>query len=257
MQQERGGFVVALIVVVLVIAVIAGGVVFYLFKQINPMVKDGIETYGSQMTGTKVEVEKVDISLAKGRGTFNGLTIANPEGFSGGKAFTLGTITLDIDVKSVTKVPIVIDEVLVDSPKVLFEVNGKLDKNIEIIQKNVERAIKQTFDTSESKAEKRFIIRKFTFRNGQIEADASAMGVKKQTVEIPPVNLTDLGGSSGATAEEIGKKVMVAFSKEVMILVTRKVLEGALKDKLQGDIQSKLEEKLGTGAKNLLKGLFK
>lgn len=102
---------------VAVVIVLAIGVAFYLtLSNIDTLVKHIIETQGSQATLTKVRVKSVHIELTKGSGTIQGLTVANPPGFSQPDAFTLGEIATRIDIDSLIHQPYVIDTIAVRAP---------------------------------------------------------------------------------------------------------------------------------------------
>ena len=89
-----------LIVAGLIIAVIAGGV-YYVLTNLDSLVKEAIEKYGSQATHTAVRVQGVNIQLKQASAAISGLTVANPKGFSSANAFSLGKIATSIDIKNV------------------------------------------------------------------------------------------------------------------------------------------------------------
>ena len=82
-----------------IIFAIAGGV-YYVLSNLDALVKEAIETHGSQATQTAVRVDKVKIDLSNGAGAITGLTIANPGGFAMPYAFSLGEIRAGIDLQS-------------------------------------------------------------------------------------------------------------------------------------------------------------
>ena len=55
---------------------------YYLLSNLDSIVKSAIEQYGSEITGTRVRVGSVKITLTEGRGTIRGLRVGNPSGFS-------------------------------------------------------------------------------------------------------------------------------------------------------------------------------
>jgi len=252
-NSTRGGFVVGLIVFIIVAALIVGGVVFFVLSRLDSIVEKGIEEQGSALTKTEVQVGAVEISLKSGRGTLTDITVGNPEGFPEGNAFSLGEIALQIDIKSLTNNPVIIEEILIRSPGVSYLVDTSMKSNIDIIKKNVEQAVGDTLRGADTKGDKKFIIRRFTFENGQVTVDATAIGRKTLSFELPSVLLTDLGGSDGASPEAIGKKVVSAFTAEI----ARAVAEKGFKALLQNKLEQGLNDKLGDKAKDVLKGLFK
>jgi hypothetical protein len=108
---------------VVVLVVIIAAALFYLWSSLDSLVAHVIEKYGSQTTQTSVRVQSVDIDLQSGAGSVNELKVGNPKGFSSPNAFTLGGITVKIDIDSITKDPIIINEITVQSPHVVYEIN--------------------------------------------------------------------------------------------------------------------------------------
>ncbi|MDH3311484.1 MAG: hypothetical protein OEM95_12535, partial [Gammaproteobacteria bacterium] len=71
--------IILIFVLVLVAAIGAG--LYYLFTNLDAIVKAAIEKAGSQTTQTAVRVDSVKIVLSEAAGTIKGLSIANPKGF--------------------------------------------------------------------------------------------------------------------------------------------------------------------------------
>jgi len=241
--------------------VIAGGIVivtiaiaaaaFYLFSNLNSLVAGAIETHGSDATDTRVGVSGVDISLRDGRGSIQGLTVASPEGFKASDAFSLGDITIDIDLKSVRENPIVIDEIRIRAPVVNAEVTKTGATNIDELRKRVQAyAAGASGDGSgDSGAEtKKFRIKKFVFEQGSVEVDATALGMKKQTITLPEIRLNDIGGKSGAAPDEIAKAILTTVAKKVTSEIAHSEVSRQVKDQLANSLNDKakgLLEKIG------------
>ena len=209
--------VIIVVVAVLVVGIIGIGV--FLYNNINPIVKSAIEKNGSAIFGTDVSVGSVDISLKSGRGTIRGVKVKNPDGFDG-NAFTLGEITVDIEVGSLNKDPIVIDEIRIAAPDVNVVLNEKGQSNIAVIKESADRYQASSAGKPAGKQdggyEKRFRVEKFSFEEGHVAADASAIGQGNIEAVLPPVRLTDVGGQTGDTPDGIGKTVSRAFLSAVM-----------------------------------------
>jgi hypothetical protein len=209
---------VIVIVVVLLLGVVGIGV--YLYNNINPIVKNAIEKNGTGILGTDVSVGSVDISLKSGRGTIRDIKVENPDGYGGGDAFTLGEITIGIQVASLNKDPIVLDEVTISAPDVNVVLNQQGQSNIATI-KTVADAYQASSpqgggNKQDSGFEKRFRIDRFVFEEGHVKADASALGRGTIETTLPPVRLNEVGGPAGDSPDGIGKTVTRAFLGQVM-----------------------------------------
>ena len=124
---------------------IAGGIlaailavsVRYLASNLDSIVKKAITTVGLEMTGVSVDVDDVAISLADGRGEIGGLEVGNPRGYNGPHAFKLGSILLALDAAADTKDVVVIQELTVEAPDIVYD-KGSNASNVEAIQNNID-----------------------------------------------------------------------------------------------------------------------
>lgn len=231
--------------VVIVLAI--GGAAYYFLTQLNAIVERQIEKIGSQITGTKVSVSSVDIKLRKGSGAINGLVAANPTGYKSDYAFRMDKILLDIDPSSVLKDPIVIDEVLIDSPLAISEFNEMAKLNILEIKNNATSGSKKQSKPStktDTKEEKpiHLRIKKLTIKGVTFAYDTGVLGGEKGSETLPAITKTNLGGTRGATPEEIGK--------DIIITLTSKIAQAAL-EKQADKYKDKLKEKAGKEANTL------
>ena len=227
----------------LALVVIALGVgIFYTMSNLDRLVAEAIEKHGSEVTQTRVGVGGVDISVREGRGSIQGLTVANPDGFEGGNAFSLGDITLDIDLASVRKDPIVIDEILIRAPQVsaVFKSDGgsNLDDLRKQVQSHAPAGAGGGEDRSSDPAKLR--IRKLTFEGGKIDVDATALGLDQRSLDLADIHMSDIGGASGATADEIATIILSRLAKD------------AAQDIAGSEVKRQIENKLGEEAEGLL-----
>lgn len=238
---------IAGIVVLLVVIVIAVGV-WMLFSNLNSLVAKAISKEGSKVTETSVTVSGVNIKLREGRGSINNLSIASPQGFNADQAFSLGNITVDLDLESVRKDPIVIEEIRISAPEVHAEFNDKGESNIDELRKRVQSYTAKAGggggEGGGGEPEKKLRIAKFVFEKGKIDVDASALGIDKRSIDLPEIRLTNVGGSNGGTPDQIAKEIMGAVAKQVTTEIAQSEIQSRIKDQLG--------ESLGDKAKGLL-----
>jgi hypothetical protein len=204
-------------------------------------VKNAIERTGSDICGTKVSVGSVDISLKSGRGTIRNVRVENPDGFADVDAISLGEVTLDLDVGSLNRDPIVIEKILVSAPVVNAEVDEKLATNVGVIRGHIDEYQARTAEPAatgkqDAGYEKHFTIRSFVMEEGIMRGDATRIGQKSGEYRLPPLELTNVGGSRGVRPELLGKTIAEA-------IVTR--AQQAASDQLKATAAEKLKEKLG------------
>lgn len=215
-------------IAVLVLA-FAGGV-FYVMSNLDALVKAAIEKYGSEATKTSVRVSSVAIRLTEGSGEINGLTVANPRGFSSPHIFSLGKIRVKIDTPSVTKSPIVIDELLIASPQVVYEMNQELASNMLVLKKNLQEssASSKKKAAEEKKAggkEIKITIKKLVMDSGSITTQVAAYKDKPQTVTLKRFEMTNVGGKDGATPAKLAEEILTALVEHVGVAVAQAGLE--------------------------------
>jgi uncharacterized protein involved in outer membrane biogenesis len=261
-------------VFLLVVVAIAGGV-YYVLTNLDSIVEQAIETYGSQATKTAVRVDGVSIKLGEGSAAITGLTVGNPAGYVEPNAFSLGQVRAGIDLESLQQEPYVINEIAVLSPQIFVEINEDKKTNLNELKNNLSPA-KPAGESSapdESKtstsAEPRLIIRRIQFEGGKILARVAALDNKEYELELPALNMTDLGGSKGSTATELAREILSRLTDRATQVVKQKIidkelaeLEAKAREKLDAE-KAKAEQKLDAEkeaqvekAKDKLKGLF-
>ncbi len=205
-----------IIVIVLVLILVVAGAVTYVLTNLDSLVKAAIEKYGSEATKTAVRVSTVKITLKSGEGAIHGLTIANPPGFSSSSIMMLNNISTRIAVDSITGSPIVIDTILISGPEVFYDMKEDGTSNVDILKKNLSSGPsreEQQQKGSKGK-ERRIRIKKLVFEKGKIHVHIAKVLEKPYVVDLPRLELTDIGKQNGATPDEIGRAVVSALTDE-------------------------------------------
>lgn len=222
---------------ILIIVVVVAA--YFLLSNLNSIVAGAIEKNGSEITETDVAVSGVDISLRDGRGSIAGLRVASPDGFDAGDAFSLGDITVDIDVGSVRKEPIVIDEVRIQAPVVNVEFRKDGKSNIDELRKRVQAYGGGGGEKRSGGNAKNIRIAKFVFEKGQVTVDASALGIDKRTIDLPEIHLSNVGGADGAPPDEIAQIILTAVAKQVGSEIAGSEVDRLIKDQLGESLTDK------------------
>ena len=74
------------------------------------------------------ESDSVRIKIKNGAGQIRGLKVGNPKGYATANAFDMSLLRLGIELKSLGKQPLVLDELTIDSPVVNMEINQRGDR---------------------------------------------------------------------------------------------------------------------------------
>ena len=254
------GIAVSALVVIIVAAVI------YILSSLDTIVASAIQKHSSQVTQTRVSVSSLSINLKAGAASIKQLSVGNPDGFSAPDVFTLGGISIKLDVASVRSDPIIIEEILINKPDVFYEINKAGESNIKVLQNNIAQSTggggEAAADASESSGPK-LVIRKLVIEGGEINATVAALGNKSRSAKLPRIQLNNIGAKSGgATGAEIAKQVTNAIIAEVGPAIATlgldkyigKSLDEAkslLNEKVGDQVGGAIEEKTKTGAESL------
>ncbi len=244
--------------VVVLLLVIAGGV-YYLFSNLDSIIKAAIEKYGTAATQAEVKLDSVKISISSGEGALNGLTVGNPKGFATPQALYLGTISVKLDTSSVTGTgPIVIREIVIEKPQVTYEVTNSGDSNLQAIEKNAMAygggaggsTSGSSGGTANGGQERKIVINDLYVRDGQISISQALLKGKTLSSALPTIHLSNIGkDSGGATPGQIAQQVLgsitASASKAANIDLSKEL--GSLKDAVGGST---------SGVSDQLKGLL-
>lgn len=243
-----GGAVIGVVIiaVVVVLVVVVGN--------LDSIVKDGVESYGSEMTQATVTLDEVDISATSGEGKLGGLTIGNPRGFKTDSAFKLGGVKVALDIGSVTEDTVIIREIAIDAPQVTYEVGGAAGSNIDAIRQNINAYLGKpakggkAAPAKEDKDGKKLIIENLYVRNGKVGVSATILQGRKVEAALPSIHLKDIGkkkggASPGEVAEQVMKEVSAAATKAVSALNIKGLVPdvGKMADEAQKTVEKELK----------------
>lgn len=212
------------IFVIIVIFVIAiAGAVFYVFSNLDAIVKAAIEDFGSDAVKTSVQVEEVTINLTEGAATIHGLTVANPDGFSLPQAFSLGEVVVDINLEKTSKQLIAIDAINIAAPKVFFEINADREGSLNILKDNLGVGAGAPAGTStgaESSKESagapiKLNIARFEFKDASLHARVVPLKDKTYDLKLPVLVLTDLNGTPDQISRQVLDRLIDHAKKEI------------------------------------------
>ena len=230
---------IALAVAIVVIAI--AGAAYYFASNIDSIVKTVVERYGSEATQAKVTLKSVKLSITEGKGELNALAVQNPKGFSSSDAIALGDIKVALDLSTLQSNTIVIKDVTILQPSVLYEYAGG-SGNLEALQKNVQSYAakfsggktepnKSAGDPAQSASkqpEKKVIIENLVIRDGKVAATHQALQGRTISANLPTIQLKDIGkDKGGATPAEVAEKVIGSISAAASRVATAELQKQA------------------------------
>lgn len=274
-----------LLILLTIIILLAGGICG-LYLNLESIVKASVAKYGSQLTGTEVALDGFRLSLRKGEAELKGLRIANPEGYQTPQILSLGSVYVRLDMRSLLKPVIVVEEIRIANPEIAYELKSVAHNNVSdllaAVNKNAAAAAKPAADQTDatragtakpavssggsaksatSSGGKKVIINALNITGGKVSLGATFGGKgAAASVPLPAVTLKDIGREKGSqgkgiieTASLILKKILdTAYDTAVRQgLNSLKDIAGESADTLKGTAES-----LKNSAKGLLGGLL-
>jgi hypothetical protein len=235
--------------IVLLVILAVGAGVYYVYTNLDMLVKMAIEKYGSEAVQTAVRVDKVRIKLTEGTASIYGLTVANPPGFAAPHAFSLGEISVGININSLNKSPIVIDAITVAAPQIFFEINADKKANLDVLSKNLPAGEPAPVkDKPEPAAEEpKLRIRKMSLSKAQLEAKVVPLNNKEYSLQLPTIEMKNLGGKNGAPPAQIARQMMDQLLDKVRAEVKKQGIGKELKQKVdakKAELKSEAEDKV-------------
>ena len=231
-----------LLISLVAVIVVVGTVLTLAVANLDRIIKVAVEKIGTQTLGTEVTLASVEISLKSAAGGLNGLVIANPEGFTTENAFELDRVSLDLDLSTIRSDVIVVNLVVVDGARVVFEEKaGKT--NLQELLKNIEKAPESgeapSSDDEAGSEGPKLVIKEFRFTNAETRLITEQLG-QDMNAKIPNVVLNDIGTKGGGvTATEAARQLLDPLIQQVLKGAQQQVMEQA-KQKVTKGLMDKL-----------------
>ena len=279
-----------LLILLTIIILLAGGICG-LYLNLESIVKASVAKYGSQLTGTEVALDGFRLSLRKGEAELKGLRIANPEGYQTPQILSLGSVYVRLDMRSLLKPVIVVEEIRIANPEIAYELKSVAHNNVSdllaAVNKNAAAAAKpaaakpaadQTDATRAGTAKPavssggsaksasssggiKVIINALNITGGKVSLGATFGGKgAAASVPLPAVTLKDIGREKGSQGKGIIETASLILKKILDTAYDTAVRQGlnSLKD-IAGESADTLKgtaENLKNSAKGLLGGLL-
>ena len=190
MAKSKTGLLVKIILGILIVLIVLAVVVILL---IDPIAKNALEKGAPLVLGTNVSVERIHIEPFNGRVEITDLIIDNPgESYSSEYAIKLGDIVADIDLGTVTKDKIRIEEMFLKDVDVVYE-TSVINSNLQEILDNVKK-----LDTAEKKEKEE-------------EKQEGDKEEKEKTLQVDRIELDNVGVTVQAKGAAAGLPISVSM----------------------------------------------
>ena len=251
-----------LLSVIAVIVLIVGIGLWFVFSNLNSIVKEAVETVGTDTLETNVSLNAVDIKLTDGSGELKGFSIANLPGYTQENMFAVDTVKLDIDPNSLAGDVIVIDELTIKGISVVAEQLGTTT-NLQALMDRLPKSDATDGATSEdsgSSADVLLAVKQLNFVENSLTLATEKYGI--HTLDLPNITQSNLGSeANGLTPEQLAKAIaepLIESAKKSVEEGIAKLAEEALKERLDEEkdkLKGKIDDELGEGTVDKIKGL--
>ena len=166
---------------------------------INPVGTSLAGAIVPSFTGTAFNLERLNLNPYTGKLLVSGVRLANPEGYAETNAFTLGSLSVDVEVSSLLSDTIHVRDVTVDAPFASYVLDAQGSNNIERILAAVNEKLGPKKEKKE-KSETKVVVDKVTVKNVRAVIGAGAF-------ELASLVVTDFGTTNALVKLEEMKLV--------------------------------------------------
>jgi hypothetical protein len=251
------GFIFLLLVVAVAVTF------YYAYRNVDTLLHDAVENYGSDVTDTQVALEAVDVDFQAGRVALSDLVITNPPGYTTDYAFALDGIAVQIDTQSLgaeLESLVILDEISVDGAKIIAELKSLRENNLQQLAENIQNSLPQQDEPAPAESPEgrseyvgpNFRVREFAFTNARITLVSEQFG--DRTIDMPAVRATDVGGEMGLPPRELGAALMQQVLDQAVSAV-REEVEDAAEREVRSRVEEEVQERLNPQEQEQLQNL--
>ncbi len=204
-----------ILAVIIVVLAVLGFVAFKAWNSLDTIVEVAIETYGSEIIGADVQLEKVVLNMGAGEAALEGLHVSNPDGYKTDYAMQLDQVKVTLDIDSISAETMVIKEVMIQGPSIIYEMASG-GSNIDTLANNAKKYTGVETKSEDKDDSTKLIIEDFFINDGQISVSHSILKGKSLTVGMPDIHLQDIGKESdGASPGQVAGEIMDSIKSGV------------------------------------------
>ena len=198
--------------VILVILVLIVLVVVLIYSFGSDALKAGIETAASKALNVTVDIDDLDLSILRGRVSFEDVVIDNPPGYEYDKLLELDEATVAVGIGSLLSDTVNVKEIILDGVNVVVEQKGP-SNNLQEVINSIPKSEKK-LKTETEKPGKILHIDTLEITNVTVKVKFLPVPGKADTIslKLAPIRMTDLDGLD--TAKLTGK-ILLAIAAGV------------------------------------------
>jgi hypothetical protein len=215
--------VLGLLVVVVLVIHLAGNA--------EQVVRNVVETEGSQTLGAAVTVREIDLELRGTRGTLRGIDIGNPPGFHvhGRRAIAIDSVEVELDAARSDAGTLVLRRVVARGIAVFAVVRAPDDTNVHGLLRGLDDAQRRRAETgaAEDRNDRRYVLEEVELLDIALDAMAE-LSRRRMAAELPDMRLVDPGdGPAGTGIEGLLRAVIAPLAAAVGDAAAQQGLDGS------------------------------
>lgn len=211
-MKKKLKWIVAIVALLIVVALI--GVVLNL----NRIVRVAVEKGSTKSLQLPTSLGGASLGLLSGDVSLSDYSVASPPGFDAPHMLELGNLSVDTSYKKVFGEPVAIDSIRIDKPKLVLEFKGT-KSNLKAVADNLASGTggDQTPTKTDPNAKPLKLIidqLKVSGATVVIKSDLALLGGKEYAIDVPAIELSQIGNADGnRNGEEVGKVVSQVISR--------------------------------------------
>ena len=169
---------------------------------VNPVVTSVANSLVPDYTGTAFKLARVELNPYTGKLLVSGVQLANPEGYSEKDAFTLGSLSAEVEVSSLLSSTIHVRDVTVDALFASWVFDAAGTNNFDRIIATVNEKLGPKKEKKKEPSETKVVIDKVTIKNVRVVVNTGVF-------ELESLTLVDFGkADKPAQIELVGAKLV-------------------------------------------------
>lgn len=240
------------------------GAAYYVYHNMEDIVKTAVNKYGSQVTGTEVKLGGFKLSPFDGWAKMSNLTVGNPKGYAQTNIISLGDVEVKLNIKSLLNPMIVVEKVVVSQPEVTYELSNVSRNNISDLLNNINKntaSTQKAEQANKSEAGKKVVVDVLNVVDGKVNVAASVAGQGAAVgLPLPKIEMTNIGRENNSKGATIADALTMVLKKILMVSYDTVVKSGfsglkEVADEATKEVGEKAEE-AKEGVSGFIKNLF-
>ena len=186
-----------------------GGIVLFLVVAlltlplwINPVGTTVANALVPMLTDTAFNLERINLNPYTGKLLISGVKLANPEGYAEKNAFSLGSLSVDVEASTLLSSTIHVRDITIDSPFASYVFDASGSNNIDRIIATVNEKLGPKKEKKEEPSETKVVIDKVTIKNVRAVVNTGVF-------ELESLTLADFGKADAPAKVEIAGAKLV------------------------------------------------